>query len=426
MTSYFAWLDYSEKDRRTMLDVVSAFGEQTTRDELGLGTVRDAFADLLFPGTSTIQTRARYFLFIPWIYRQVEAQKAGRRGARRAGGLVADMAREQELRLVEALAASDDTEGTIGGRARGNLKRLPSSVYWQGLQRWGVLRHRGSISQYHQAVERAANSRDDPTPDSDQERANPAPPRFWHAGLPEPPPDFLRRSSFRLTRHEADYLRERVMSTAPDTMLAFLVSHGASPSSISRPWLHPLCGQLPASIRETLAHARNFSEVMHGAAILYNLLLAEKTGRDAWIDQYTAMFQDWSEKIDGRRAALLGWDRHQRFWAIVGESGANVSMKTAAFVREWLTLALEADTPATLATDEVARSLVEKQEQALKRQLSRLKNHHALELWNGDAGAGAAQYVYRWPTVQALLNDILHGLGDNDDEQVSESYGDGF
>jgi len=51
-----------------MLDVINAFSEKDTRDELGFGSVRDAFADTLFPGTSTIQTRARYFLFVPWIY----------------------------------------------------------------------------------------------------------------------------------------------------------------------------------------------------------------------------------------------------------------------------------------------------------------------------------------------------------------------
>lgn len=34
---------------------------------LGFAPIRDAFADYFFPGTSTIQTRARYFLFVPWI-----------------------------------------------------------------------------------------------------------------------------------------------------------------------------------------------------------------------------------------------------------------------------------------------------------------------------------------------------------------------
>ncbi len=61
MASSLTWLDYSDQQRRQMLDVIHLFAEQTTRDELGLGSVRDALADLLFPGTSTIQTRARYF-----------------------------------------------------------------------------------------------------------------------------------------------------------------------------------------------------------------------------------------------------------------------------------------------------------------------------------------------------------------------------
>jgi Family of unknown function (DUF6361) len=73
--STFVWLDYSERERRKMLDVVDLFREHDTRDELGIGSVRDAFADLLFPGTSTIMTRARYFLLVPWTYQKLEKQK---------------------------------------------------------------------------------------------------------------------------------------------------------------------------------------------------------------------------------------------------------------------------------------------------------------------------------------------------------------
>ena len=70
--STFSWLDYSEEQRQKMLDVVSLFREKETRDELGIGTIRDAFADIFFPGTSTIQTRARYFLFIAWLMKDLE------------------------------------------------------------------------------------------------------------------------------------------------------------------------------------------------------------------------------------------------------------------------------------------------------------------------------------------------------------------
>lgn len=55
------WIDFSKSDRDKVLGVIQLFAEQTAMDELGIGTVRDAFANIFFPGTSTIQTRAKYF-----------------------------------------------------------------------------------------------------------------------------------------------------------------------------------------------------------------------------------------------------------------------------------------------------------------------------------------------------------------------------
>ena len=72
MTNTFAWLDYSAQERKSMLEIVDLFREKGTVDELGLGVIRDAFADQVLPGTSTLQSRARYWLFVPWLYRQLE------------------------------------------------------------------------------------------------------------------------------------------------------------------------------------------------------------------------------------------------------------------------------------------------------------------------------------------------------------------
>ncbi len=55
-----------------MQRILALFQVRETRDELGLGAVRDSFADQMFPGTSTIQTRLRYMLFVPWMYRRFE------------------------------------------------------------------------------------------------------------------------------------------------------------------------------------------------------------------------------------------------------------------------------------------------------------------------------------------------------------------
>jgi hypothetical protein len=77
-------MDHTEADKRRMLAVIDMFREQDTVDELGLSAIWDAFAGLLFPGTGTVQTRARYFLFVPWVFQVAEAQRvpAARASAR--------------------------------------------------------------------------------------------------------------------------------------------------------------------------------------------------------------------------------------------------------------------------------------------------------------------------------------------------------
>ena len=73
--STFTWIDHSEKQRRQILEAIDLFREKDTRDELGIAGIRDTFSDMLFPGTGALQTRARYFLFVPWMYLDFEAKR---------------------------------------------------------------------------------------------------------------------------------------------------------------------------------------------------------------------------------------------------------------------------------------------------------------------------------------------------------------
>ena len=76
MASAFGWLDTDSEQRRKMLEVVELFKEEGTVDELGIGSIRDALADSLFPGTSVLHTRLRYVLFIPWLMQLAAARKS--------------------------------------------------------------------------------------------------------------------------------------------------------------------------------------------------------------------------------------------------------------------------------------------------------------------------------------------------------------
>lgn len=399
MVSSFSWLDYSERERKKMLDVIDLFRQKETRDELGVGVVRDAFADLFFPGTSTIQTRVRYFLFVPWIYRDMERReiKSSRAPAE---------AREREVALTEAILGSDDSEGVFGKRSRKNLKRLPSSVYWQGLRTWGIRFFPGSQSQYHRSLdgfyEATGHARrtEDGEPIDEPESPN------WHPGLPPASQDLLKRSSFKLTGTEAEYLKERILACVPGTLLAFLVARGQI-SDVSFPWEHPQVGEFSEHVREQLYHAQNFSEAVHGAPILYNLMLAEARGNDELAHGYRSWLSEWDQNLRCRAGELARWDR-TAFWHVVYSGDSRVSPKAKAFVDRWLDLALGSELSEILDANAEARCLISDRELALKGKLARLHNQSALEMWN--EAAGIDQIDYRWSDAQVLIRDILQGL----------------
>lgn len=411
MVSFFAWMDYSEHERRKALDVIDLFREQDTRDELGIGTVRDALADFLFPGTTTIQTRARYFLFVPWMYLELERLRV-------PSGQMYVRARREETALIEALAGSEDEEGIIGRDARAALKRLPSSIYWIGLRRWGIRLFPGSQDQYHRSLDAfyASVSRFSRSRLSDEgESVDGGVLLNWHAGIPSRPSGFPREASIQLFRAEAEYLREHILAHAPGTLLAFLVDRGTPFDEVDFLWQHPLAAQLPHAITEQVEHARTFSETIHGAALLYNLMLAELVPSQERIDQYRTELQQWATRLVGRAETLGRWDR-RRFWEIVESGGARIPLRTRSFIDAWLDLILEGtslrQSAGTVATNEQARRLIHDRERSIKRDRSRLDNRRALELWGG--AAGTSQLNYRWPVVQTIILDILTGLRGED------------
>jgi hypothetical protein len=131
MSSQITWLDFSEKERKKMIEVVQLFREQDTRDELGIASIRDTLAELLFPGTGTLQTRARYFLFVPWHFERRETKHYFGTKAR-------ELLQIDEIWLMDSLISKKE-DGVIGQISRASLHRFPSSIYWNGLRTWAIL-----------------------------------------------------------------------------------------------------------------------------------------------------------------------------------------------------------------------------------------------------------------------------------------------
>lgn len=400
MASTFTWLDFSDHERRQMLDVIQLFGERTTRDELGLGSVRDSFADQLFPGTSTIQTRARYFLFIPWIYCIIEEKRA-------PSASVSPRLRKLETEVMQALIKAGEETGLVGRRAKEKVERLPSSIYWQGLARWGIRLFPNSQDEYHRSLDIFYLQRHNRRPSRDEfegESALAGNGWNWHPGLPLRPEGFPDQATFSLTFQEAEYLRERILSRCPESLLAHVLRERLEVEDAEFAWD---LKELPPELSDLLAHGQNVSEVMHGAQILYNLMLAERRGEVERIDGYADLFDSWAARIGERQFTLQSWNR-VGFWRHARRANARIPRRCEEFVDRWIDLVQDAPTVSALRKDAAVRGMVQDREVQLKRGLSRLTSPRALELWSG--GSGLRQLDLRWTAAKRILSDILSGL----------------
>ncbi len=398
MESSLTWLDFSERERRHALDVIDQFGDESTRDELGIGSIRDAIADLLFPGTNTIQTRARYFLFIPWIYLDLEDKEIGY-------PQVESRARKYEVALIKALVNGGEHEGVIGIDAQEQLQRLPSSVYWSGLRQWGILSFSRSQEEYHRWLDHYYNEVESAPATEDGEATGHGISANWHPHLPGAPADFLQTVTFDLTSEEAEYLTDRIRLTVGASLLAHMVERGIGGQDADFPWAHPKYAHFPVHLQTQLDHARNFSESVHGAALLYNLLLAESSKRSDLVEKYRGSLGDWWDEIQAARTTLRAWNRCA-FWTMVREVKTHrVPTLTQSFVEQWIELTLSAPSLESLVDNEPIRQVIIKRERQLKTVRARIGNLPALEDWNGSSGT--ARLNYRWPVARDMIDDIV-------------------
>lgn len=408
MPALLAWLDYSEEHRQRMREVIDLFRERDTLDELGIGSVRDAFSDLLFPGLSTIQTRARYFFLIPWVYLRLEAERT-------PSGKAAERARYLQTQLIYALEHGGATagDGIFGWDSREALVRLPSAVYWNGLERFGIRRFLGSVGDYHRSLdsfyERLQNHLRGEG-DEIHERI----PTNWHPALPHAPQDLWDSALPSLAPREAEFLRDQIVLTCPSSFLAYMAMQPASDiTKVPFPWDVPNLDEIPDPLSSWLHHARTLSGVMEGAALAYNLMLARLAHRKRMagtykdlIEEYEARLEEWGERFAARASVVTDWDLDE-FWTIVRDAKPNVPQPTQLFISRWIEITQEDPRQTASLPDEVQR-LISDRELKLKRRQARLHFQRALEMWSG--AAGTAPLDYRWPTARRVLSDIYEGL----------------
>ena len=402
MTNYQAqstvgWLDLNDDASRKINETLRALDEPSTLDPLGLGSIRDAFSDLIAPGTSTIHTRLRYFLFIAWICQRIEKSDT-------TATQFASRLRNDEATLIKCLIDGNEKNGVQGYTSGIKLKRMPSSAYWGGLRIWGIRKRDWSIADYGRNITRLRASK---KADGADETINNSLTTIWN-DMPKAPENFLEGGiEFKLTSEEAQFIIQQIRESNPKSLLAFLCKNPRLASDTDFPW-EINQDSLPDDLKKLLFDAQNVSELTLGPQLVYNLLVARRAGTELGrdVDDDVAYqlerLKDWAETISSRQDELVEWAKQLNvLWVELG-TNANIPKRASDFVTKMIHLALE--NPHKFAEDPDCQNLVRQREFDLKNNRSRFKNLEALKEWKSPGFGG--QLSYRWRITASYLSDL--------------------
>lgn len=392
------WIDFSKNERNKVLSVLDLLSESGTLDELGIAPVRDGFANLFFPGTSTIQTRAKYFLIVPYALKDLEHSKEMN------PNLLLRTFDEKERSCGEILVCGDDTDGIIGKRslAQGRwVKRTPADIYWAGLRNYGIFTGGTiSLSEYVHAIcklksqkatlSKLGNRNDtaDESETDDKDAGDLFRMQFWK--IPTYQDKWIDDLSVKLTAEEGYFLKNQMINAFPDSMMAYILRDGMTEVFGFRSFLEmePMINRLPEQIQNDYYLACDFAEFLYVLRTIYNMVVSEGKNEEA--------NKEWEWlKPDLKELAAVDLD------SIFGRLGVTRNVFLCNFLRKSQSL-MDAGDLEGMMTE------IKRRERELKQ--SRAKTLHPGE-FDPSLWYGGGYLDYRFGNAKVLIGDIFESEG---------------
>lgn len=287
------WIDFSKNERNKVLNVLDSLSEAGTLDELGIAPVRDGYANLFFPGTSTIQTKAKYFLCVPYAFKDLE-----RSGETNPNRMHKTLSAIEERCGKKFFQESPNSDGIIGRRALAAgswVKRAPSDAYWAGIRRLGIfVGGNMSIAEYLRYVCLANDKKDtlknlgnrndgaEETESDDLGAGQDLHKRFWN--LPTYTKTWLDDISIDLTKEEAVFLKKQIVQNCKGSMFAFVMQNDKRDFAEIKKF-EDLGGayisRFPDEIQTDYYNAVAFSEFIYALRVLYNIIVSSGENEEA-------------------------------------------------------------------------------------------------------------------------------------------------
>lgn len=401
------WIDFSPAHRERVAAILDMLKPEGVVDELGIGSIRDAIADQMFPGISTIQTRAKYFFIIPYILYEYQLLTTAKKKSKTPAKYLEDREYEIMWELADKYEHKDGT-GVIGitKYKPDKIMRRPSAIYWNGLSVFGLIRHGGlGVDTFLNRRKHTAETLLSEIPEGDD--------------APHDDPDvdydnlfnlklsydkkWLENLTLNLTPAESELLSHRMREAGRGKLIGTLLEnkdiYGTLKSSNSFADFAKTAVQLELDekVRIMLILAHDFSELMYGAHIAYNCILQEeKFSNDVFSE-------DWSEWIKNIKEAMIDYSGFNPDVLFV--YAFNVRDHTRTFVHQWWDF-VRSSSPSEKSRNE----LIIRQEYQTKLVKARIRQKKYDDV-KEEFWLGLEKLEYRLPQAKRILSDIIKDRG---------------
>lgn len=399
------WIDFSPKDRERVGSILDMLKPEGKIDELGIGTIRDALANQMFPGISTIQTKAKYFFIVSYILQDFLKLPAKERKKKSP----AEYLREQEYEIMWYLADKYDYQlgsGVIGITKKRPeiIVRRPSDIYWNGLNTFGFLDSRGlSATAFLSRANRANQEtliqtieEDGSGDDADADFEN-----FFNIMVPVPNRPWKENLNLDLNEDEASFLQSAI-NDMHGSVLSVVVHESVAQEKFlscdSFADFAKAMASIPteSSIKKTIALAHDFAFLIEGAHIAYNQELQKQFFNT---DSFKQDWEDWFEQF---RQSMLDFSNFNPENLFLYAKTARP--QTAQFIRDWWQL-----TSSGKINEKAKSELIRKQESFAKKKKARLKYSQNTDIEEGRR-IGLGLLTYRYSKAKTIVEDIITGL----------------
>lgn len=288
------YIHNNRAEQARVMQVLKLTSESVALDELGIGRLRDAFADKMFPGISTLQKHVKYFSLLPQLYR-----KATERRYNRLSEVRDEIVRLERLMTKNLCEGSPEETGITGSETIGKsmlnyVKYDPAYIYNSGLQTFGILRTAHLYEQIYSAS-RAQHDAVKPYTTEDENTANDADESvglYQFCAFPAVDYDFTRACSLALTAADRDFITSHILQAEAcrGTLLRHLVENDGLLLANKFEEINP--DTLPPDLSTTYDHARRFADFVYMVHVRYNLIYSGYQD-DEVREDFTSLLNDY-------------------------------------------------------------------------------------------------------------------------------------